>query len=173
MITFMKVVGLLILGFLILAGCTAQTPQLTPTEGSTPGPLLEIEAVDLQGNPVRLSDYRGSVVLVNFWASWCVPCKTELPVLQAYYQAHAADGFVLVGIDSNEPAETGAEFMRANGLDFIAWSDPQGALLVELGVNGLPYTIVVDREGHRVARWFGEADRERLDAVVTPLLDNK
>ncbi len=151
-------------------GLTDKTLALSaPT--STPGPVLDVEAVDLAGKPTRLSDYRGKVVLINFWASWCTPCKAEMPVLAQYYQDHAGDGFVLIGLNTGENAEDGARFMRDNGFDFPAWSDPPGNLLIKLGVNGLPFSILVDREGRRIARWYGEADRERLDKIITPLLD--
>jgi thiol-disulfide isomerase/thioredoxin len=78
-------------------------PLLPPVTTNYPAPQLAL--IDLKGKPVSIEDYRGQVILVNNWATWCPPCKTEMPELQAYYSAHAAEGFVVLAIESGEPAD--------------------------------------------------------------------
>ncbi len=140
-----------------------------PATANYPAPELALS--DLQGQPASLADYRGQVVLVNNWATWCPPCRVEMPELEAYYQAHAADGFVVVAIESGDPADAVAEFVRSFGLTFPVWLDPQGAALEAFANFNLPSSYVIDRDGNVRMSWTGEVDRQTLEQYVTPLLE--
>ena len=128
---------------------------------------------DLQGNPVSLEAYRGQVVLVNNWAIWCPPCLAEMPELQGFYNAHSADGFVIIGIESGEPADQVSAFVNEYGLTFPIWLDP-GIIALEAFKNwNLPSSYVIDRDG--IMRWsfVGAIDQQMLERYVTPLLEDK
>ena len=149
----------------------AQDPVVTATPQPTPAPVWAFELEDLEGQPVKLSDLRGQVVLVNFWASWCPPCRDEMPLLQDFYLAHREEGFTLLGVNVSEDADDAAAFIEANGYPFPVWRDPPGNLLIELGLNGLPASVLVDAEGRIVKRWIGPLAEEDLTGTVLPLLE--
>ncbi len=146
------------------------TPQQTATSQPTRVPMWDFEVKDLDGETMKLSDLRGQVVLVNFWASWCPPCRDEMPLLQDFYLEHREDGFVLLGINVSEDADDAAAFMEVNGYQFPVWRDPPGNLLIEQGLNGLPASVLVDAEGRIARRWIGPLAEEDLTNTVLPLL---
>jgi peroxiredoxin len=132
----------------------------------------ELSLSDLQGNSVSLEDHRGQVVLVNNWATWCPPCKAEMPALQSYFSLHAGEGLVVVAIESGEAAADVAAFVDQYGLTFPVWLDPQGAALEAFRNWNLPSTYIIDRTGTVVYSWTGEVNLETLETYVTPLLEN-
>jgi len=142
---------------------------LSPASVSYAAPQLAL--TDVQGNPTSLDEYRGKVVLLNNWATWCPPCKAEMPELQAYYTTHARDGFVVIAIESGEPANTVANFVLQNGLSFPVWLDPHGAALEALQNWDLPSSYVMDQEGIVRMSWTGSINRATLEKYVTPLLE--
>ncbi len=149
-----------------LAGVTPILPPVT-TNFSAP----QLALTDLQGNPVSLEEYRGQVILVNNWATWCPPCKIEMPELQAYYTAHAAQGFVIVAIESGEPADKVAAFVQEYGMTFPVWLDPHGAALETFQNWNLPSSYVIDRQGIVRYSWTGGVNQPTLEQYVTPLLE--
>jgi cytochrome c biogenesis protein CcmG, thiol:disulfide interchange protein DsbE len=126
---------------------------------------------DATGKPVSLDDYRGKVVLVNNWATWCPPCQSEMPELQAYYEAHLQNGFVIVAIESGEPVNTVLAFARKYKLTFPVWLDPQGIALEAFNNWDLPSSYIIDRGGTIRMSWTGPVDRATLEKYVTPLLE--
>ncbi len=179
---FARTAPLLALVLFVLSACAPAVPFATeasatpvastraPVATSTPGPQIDFALKDLSGADVRVSDYAGKVVLVNFWASWCTPCKEEMPVLEQFYRDHRQDGFVILAVNTGDSPADAASYIQKNGYTFPVWSDPSGNQLIKLGVNGLPFSLVLDRQGRRVARWYGGTDRANLDQVITPLL---
>ncbi|MGE5252145.1 MAG: redoxin domain-containing protein [Bacteroidota bacterium] len=151
-------------------GRPAASQVLTiPAEVSYPAPELSLN--DLDGNPVSLAQLRGQVVLVNLWATWCPPCKKEMPALQAYYQAHNAAGFVVVAVNDGDPAADVAQFVRDYGLTFPVWLDPAYVATEKaFQTLNLPSSFVIDRQGMVRLRWVGEATPGMLEQYVTPIL---
>jgi peroxiredoxin len=141
---------------------------LSPVTANYPAPKLAF--TDLQGNPASLSDYHGQVVLVNNWATWCPPCQVEMPELQAYYQAHAADGFVILAIESGEPADIVDKFVKQYKLTFPVWLDPKGAALDAFQNWNLPSSYIIDRSGNVRLVWMGGVNQAVLEKYVTPLI---
>jgi thiol-disulfide isomerase/thioredoxin len=131
----------------------------------------QLALADLQGNPVSLSGIFGKVALINNWATWCPPCLTEMPELQAYYQAHVNQGFVLIGIESGEPADIVIKFVRKYGLTFPIWLDPHGTALDSLQNWDLPSSYVMDRQGSLRMSWTGPVNQATLEKYITPLLE--
>ena len=105
---------------------------------------------DLDGNPVRLADLRGRPVLVNFWASWCVPCREEAPHL-ARFDREMKERARLVGVDFQDAKDDALAFVREFGWRFPNVRDPQGELASRYGLAGLPTTYVIDADG-RIAK---------------------
>lgn len=85
----------------------------------------ELKLTDLEGKPVALTDYSGKVALVNMWATWCPPCKAEMPALKAFYEKYKSKGFVIVGVNDGDTLDLVAPFVKEYGLTFPVWLDEQ------------------------------------------------
>lgn len=128
---------------------------------------------DLDGTPHTLAEWRGKLVLVNFWASWCGPCREEMPLLDATQKRLAGKGLQIVGIASDSAAAT-KEFLARTPVSYpILVDDPeQGDLSKRFGNSRdvLPYTVLVSRDGHIVARRAGNFTQSALDTWLAPHL---
>lgn len=133
-------------------------------------PVPDVQLTDLQGNPVSFSDYAGRVILYNAWATWCPPCKEEMPILEAYYRAHQPDGFVVIAIEDGEPVADVAAYVEKFGLTFPVWPDLKWLATKTFHINSLPTSYVIDRGGIVRKLWSGAITRDALEKYVTPLL---
>jgi peroxiredoxin len=124
----------------------------------------------LDGQAVNLRDYRGHVVLLNTWATWCLPCRAEMPELEAYYQQHQEDGFVVLAVNTQESPDTVAAFLGEHDFTFPVLLDPDGEVMREYGVLGLPTSFFIDRDGVMRGVWIGQLSPARLKELVDPLL---
>jgi cytochrome c-type biogenesis protein len=139
-------------------------------------PAPAVAVTDLAGRTVSLRDLRGHPVVLNFWATWCVPCRQELPLFAAAARAHRAQGLAVVAIDYEESREAVTRFWRGLGLDLTPYLDPDGAAARAFGVGlqetGLPATILVDRGGVAMSVIAGQVDpgllATRLGAILPP-----
>jgi len=132
-------------------------------------PVLTLS--DLAGKEHSLVDYHGQVVLVNLWATWCPPCKAEMPTLEAFYQAHQGDGFVTLAVNDGDSTDAVATFVHEYSLTFPVLLDPTyQATDHAFKTQNLPSSFVIDREGNIRLRWVGEIDRASLEKYVTPLI---
>lgn len=156
---------LVLVGWIFTAGCKTTPVTLTPTL-----PVIDFEVETQNGDPVSLKDYRGQIVLVNFWASWCSACKEELPRLETYYQAHRDQGLLVLGVDVSDRPSAAAETFTELGCTYPLVFDPPGNVLLDLGMEGLPQTLLVDNDGHLVHRWIGAVSEEQFSSIVEPLL---
>ncbi len=172
---FMLGAGLVALGLaagLILLPKSEPSPErlsVTPRKVSFPSPDLSL--VDLQGNPSALADWLGYLTLVNNWATWCPPCREEMPDLEAYYQAHKDQEFILIGIEAGEPADVVSSFVEETGLTFPIWLDPLNDSLYAFKNQNLPNSYVIDRSGTVRLAWTGLITLNNLEKYVTPLLE--
>ncbi|MGD8632546.1 MAG: TlpA disulfide reductase family protein [Anaerolineales bacterium] len=139
-----------------------------PAPVSFEAPQLELET--LEGRSFRLEDYRGSTVLLNAWATWCPPCIAELPDLEAYYKQHKDEGFTIIGVNIGEPVSVVEKFLASNAISYPIWLDPHEQTLRSLNTISLPYSILVDQDGHVRLAWSGATCLEKLEAAVTPIL---
>ncbi len=130
----------------------------------------DFELTSLTGEPVALSDYQGQVVLINTWATWCPPCKAEMPAIDDFYQAHQADGLVVLAVNSQEDAATVQRFIEAQGFSFPILLDTQARVMEQYQVRGLPTTFVIDRSGMIRYVHTGAITAQQLEQVVGPLL---
>jgi peroxiredoxin len=133
-------------------------------------PAPDFVLATLDGERVRLSDFRGRTVVLNFWASWCTPCRDEMPEFQSLYEERAAVGdFVVIAVDWIDSDSRGAvrEFAEDFGLTFPVVLDTAGSDVKErFGVRGLPATFFIDRDGVLRARTFGSVYGELLTEGV-------
>jgi thiol-disulfide isomerase/thioredoxin len=144
-------------------------PPVAPMEVDLPAPELTLS--DLEGKSVSLSDYPGQVILVNIWAIWCTPCRAELPTLQAYYEDHRNQNFVVIGIDTGDDVEDIAYHVKLFKLTFPNWQDHNQAAPRAFNITFLPSSYVIDRTGRIRLTWSGAIQREALEQYITPLLE--
>ncbi|MGB7261413.1 MAG: TlpA disulfide reductase family protein [Albidovulum sp.] len=126
----------------------------------TPVVAPEIPFTDASGVEHRLSDWRGQYVLVNFWATWCAPCRKELPALDALNRDFATKGFAVLTIATGRnPVPAITRLFAEVGVETLPiLLDPSQDLSREMGVFGLPVSVLLDAEGHEIARLSGDAD---------------
>jgi cytochrome c biogenesis protein CcmG, thiol:disulfide interchange protein DsbE len=137
-------------------------------------PSATIEGTTLDGAPFSVAALKGKVVLVNFWATWCAPCRTEMPALEGFYLAHRADGLAMIAISMDDPARRKVARQIASGFHFPTAIVRDVTLPSALRPTMLPVTLVYDRNGalrydSRRAKG-GPLDVATLDRVVGPLL---
>lgn len=132
--------------------------KLVPSEDALPLPGTEF--TDPDGGTHSLADYAGKVVLVNFWATWCAPCREEMPSLDALQTELGGDDFQVVTIATGRNApEKIAKFYEETGVTALpVLLDPRQQLAREMGIVGLPVSVLIDRDGREVARLLGDAD---------------
>ena len=148
----------------------ASSRSVVPMAVEFPAPILALENVN--GNTQSLEDFRGQVVLVNNWATWCPPCKAEMPSLQKYYEAHSADGFTIVAVNAGDAKSQVEQFASDYGLTFDLWLDPDGAALNAFKNANLPSSYVLDRAGIVRYAWTGEISFAMLEKYVTPVIQD-
>lgn len=133
-----------------------------------PAPDFVLTAFD--GQRIQLSDYRGQIVVLNFWATWCPPCRVEAPVLQRAAERLESAGVTILGIDVWDDQAAAIEFLKETGVTYPNAEDATRLIPVEFGVTGLPETFVIDRQGVLVRRWMGPLTDDDLDELLAPLL---
>ncbi|MEW6119917.1 MAG: TlpA disulfide reductase family protein [Pseudomonadota bacterium] len=121
--------------------------QAAGLETRAPVPAPALQAVDLQGTPRTLDDYRGRVVLLNFWAAWCPPCRREMPSMERLRQKMQGRPLEIVAVDSAEPIEDVKAFLATMTLGFPILLDPEGVNTRRWKVYALPTTFLLDGEG--------------------------
>jgi len=139
-----------------------------PIEVNQPAP--ELTLFDLDGNEVSLTDFQGEVILVNNWATWCPPCREEMPEFKAYYNKYKDQGFQVVAIEAGEPEAEVRNFVEGAGLDFVILLDPENKSLITFQNNSLPNSFVIDRKGNLRLAWLGAINGPTLEKYVTPLI---
>jgi len=126
-------------------------------------PNFELESIN--GERVSLSQYRGRVVVVNFWATWCGPCQVEMPLFQSRYEQYEGE-LAILAVNAQEGVEEAKGFMKDFGLTFEALLDPGGEVQELYLVRGYPTTYVIDREGILRVQHIGVLDEAQLDETL-------
>ena len=119
---------------------------------------------------ISLSDYRGSPVILNFWASWCPPCREETPILQKVWVENQNKGIVILAVNVQDREEDALQYLAEFGVTFPNVYDKNGGITVDYGVTGLPVTFFVDRRGEIVGRWVGSIGHVSLSSWAESLL---
>ena len=135
-------------------------------------PMSDFELTTLSGEVVAIADYRGKGVMVDFWSSWCVPCRVEGPILSETYLKWRDRGVEFVGIaiwDSEGPV---LDFIELHGIEYVNAIDASGLTAVDFGVTGIPEKFFINTEGEIVRKVIGPNTRETLDSILTDLTDD-
>lgn len=159
------VAGALALLTINIAG--PRTAVDTPIVGR-PAPAFDLETLD--GGRLSVADLRGSPVVVNFWASWCIPCREEAPLLTAAAEEYEAQGLRVVGIVYQDSPQSARDFMGRYGQTYPGLVDPDGRTAIDYGVFGIPETFFVDRTGVVRSRQVGPVTEESLRKEIEAIL---
>ncbi len=135
----------------------------------------EIALKDLSGHDVKLADLKGKVVPVDFWASWCGPCREELPVLDGLYKKYKDKGLVIIGVGLDHDSDRLAKFLRALPVSFPVVHDPQGAVANKYEPPKMPSSYLIDKRGliRHVHAGFKASDKAQFDKELSALLSEK
>jgi cytochrome c biogenesis protein CcmG, thiol:disulfide interchange protein DsbE len=157
----LAVVGLLVFGLASKGSSRIQEGEAVPTAAL---PLLE------GGGSESLADYRGRWVLVNFWASWCLPCRAEAPELEDFQRRHGGPRFTVLGIDTQDLSGDAQSFVERYGLSYPQLRDGDGGLADEYGTTGVPENFLVDPSGKVRLAYPGPVGEGYLRDEVAPFL---
>ena len=138
-------------------------------------PLEERPAMDftlelLDGGSLRLADLQGKVVMMDFWSSWCPPCRAEAPALAAAYRKWRDQGVEFVGVAIWDSEDQVRGFLDRNSIEYPNGLDSRGTVAIDYGVRGIPEKLFLDRQGRVVRKFVGPVDGARLDSVLRGLL---
>ncbi len=137
-----------------------------------PSPSPDFTLPDLERGKVSLKDFRGRLLLLNFWASWCVPCREEMPAMERLYQKYRDHGFVILGVNVKDEKKSAIAFVKELKITFPIAFDPNGEAGLLYGAWGLPATYLIDAKGIALARawgpadWFSPGARELIEALL-------
>jgi peroxiredoxin len=148
-----------------LASLGFQTPK---TESMSRDFTVE----DMNGKKVKLSDFKGNVVLLNQWATWCPPCKKEMPSIQRLFEKMKGKSFTVMAVSVGEKKETVAGFLKSNKYSFPIFLDPTGNATADYGTGSIPTTYLIDKNGKILGRIVGgiEWDNPKIVSLINELL---
>lgn len=173
---FRALSAFLILGAIMALGIGLRLVRLFPAFGSSlarpavePGnPLPDFSLTSLDGQTITLEQWRGHPVVINFWATWCPPCRDEMPLLEAAFK-DSQGKLVVIGVNYAESPDKVSSFVRQAGITFPIALDQEGIVAERYQVSGYPTTFFVNAEGTLVARHLGQLNQSILDAYLQDL----
>lgn len=149
-------------------------PNLQEMKEKSRAPDFSLPNLLEENEKVRLRDFRGKLLMLNFWASWCVPCRDEMPAMERLYRQYRDQGFVILGVNIQDDKKSAVAFVKELKLTFPMAFDPNGEVGRLYGAWGLPATYLIDPNGIALARAWGPADwfspkaRRLLEALLDP-----
>ncbi len=167
--------GLVLLGLLVAPGCTSSAADIIREPGPPPPDKLPPAVVvgrlapdfiltDLEGNTVTLSDFRGKVVFINFWATWCPPCRAEMPEIEAIHQEYKGQDVVVIGVDLMETEDEVRQFVQRGGYSWTFVIDTTGEVGRNYGVTAIPTSFFLDKDGVIQAISIGAMTKRQMES---------
>ena len=159
-----------VLGFLgVLVYGMTRDPRAVPSAlVGRPAPDFHLTLFD--GSRIRLSDFRGKVVFLNFWASWCPPCRAEAPLLETAWRYYRDQGVLFVGVNIQDREASARAFLQEFGITFPNGRDPQNRIAIDYGVYGLPETFFISPDGLITSKHIGVIGTDLLIAKMEEAL---
>ena len=162
-----KYLAILLLLEVMMSSSWRMSNALLPVKGQPLAP--DFELTDIDDNVHRLSDYRGKVVFVNFWATWCPPCRFELPSMEKLWQAVQKEGVVMLAINIGEDADTIFTFTADYPVTFPLLLDRDSSVLLKYPVLGVPTSFIIDPQGRIIYRAVGTREWDDKKIIQTIL----
>jgi cytochrome c biogenesis protein CcmG/thiol:disulfide interchange protein DsbE len=165
-IVFVGVLGLFVWGML-------NKEPITGLSGIT---MVNRQAPDFtlttfDGATISLADLRGKPIVINFWASWCPPCRIEAPLLERTWRAVKNRGVIFIGVDIQDREEDALNYIREFDITYPNGPDPTGEISIDYGVSGLPVTFFVSRKGEIIRRWVGAIETRVLISSIKEIME--
>jgi thiol-disulfide isomerase/thioredoxin len=157
---------------------TSQVQNNTNTSGNTPSSQLnnkiktkaqDFKLKDLNGNEVSLSDYKGKKVFLNFWASWCPPCKAEMPEIEKLYKETKDSDLIILAVDIGEDKQTVKSFIDKNKYNFKVLLDTDQAAATKYNIASIPSSYFIDKDGNIVATHIGSMNLAQMKNYIQQL----
>jgi peroxiredoxin len=152
--------ALAVAAFVLVQGCA----DGNALEVGRPAPDFTLE--DLDGNVVRLNDLQSKVVFINFWATWCPPCRAEMPEIEALHQEYKDEGVVVIGVAISEPENTVRQYIQQGGFNWTIVLDKTGEVASDYQITAIPVSYFLDKEGIIRAVNVGAMTKSEMEAEV-------
>ena len=133
-------------------------------------PAPDFSLTTFEGDTISLADLRGKPVVINFWASWCPPCRIEAALIERTWRAYKDRGVVFLGINIQDRKEDALSYLREFKITYPNGPDPSGEIAIDYGVSGLPVTFFIDRKGEVVRRWVGAIETSVLNSSIEEIM---
>jgi thiol-disulfide isomerase/thioredoxin len=153
--------------FMMVVGCSKKKESVqSEAVVKEKSPAADITVISMKNVPLKLSDLKGKVVLLNFWATWCPPCRDEMPSMMKLNSAMAGKPFQLVAVSIDEGGVPEIEaFFKESGFNFPAYTDPEGKATETYGVTGVPESFIIDKNGMLVKKVIGPLAWDSPDTI--------
>ena len=170
-----------LLGLLVVQGCTSSSQDIRDGQGQAatdmdglqlaPAPKVgrlapDFTLTDLEGSSVTLSDFRGQVVFINFWATWCPACRAEMPEIEAVYQEYKDKDVVVIGVDLKESEDKVRRYIERGGYSWTFVIDTTGEVTRDYGVTAIPTSFFLDRQGIIRALKIGAMTKRSMESKL-------
>lgn len=133
-------------------------------------PAPDFTLTTFEGTTISLEGLKGKPIVINFWASWCPPCRIEAPLLERTWRAYKNREVVFIGVDVQDREEDALNYIREFDITYPNGPDPTGEISIDYGVSGLPVTFFVSRKGEIVRRWVGAIERSVLISSIEEIM---
>ena len=167
------IAALLVVGFLglLVWGMLNKQPitglsGVTMVNRAAPGFTL----TTFNGNTISLQDLRGKPVVINFWASWCPPCRVEASLIERMWRAYKNRGLIFLGVNIQDRKKDALNYIREFDITYPNGPDPTGEISIDYGVSGLPVTFFISSEGEVVRRWVGAIEKSVLISAIEEIM---
>lgn len=149
---------------------TNSSQNTTTDNASTEGKLIDFTLTDLNGNKVSLADYKGKPVYLNFWATWCPPCRGEMPGIEKVYRAYKDKGLTVLAVDLGEDKGTVKDFIKQNNYSFTVLLDSDQSVAEKYNISAIPVSYFIDKEGNIAAKKIGALSEEDMKSYIESIL---